>query len=275
MPTRAGRTPNPVRLCNGAVKFGRLLRDRHRARVRSGGDRALRTERARRATGAGAFSAAVDRQKDQTYVLYRLDQTQLAARALSAGGRPEGRRARGGARPSGLAVADKPDSQDLCFVPRGDYRAFLRRGRPVRSCRARSWTRTGACSAGTTAPPASPSGSAEDCRPWGSPATSRARRRRLRPGRGAPREPARSMRDVARRGRELDRDRGTGRREGPSASRRASATRPRLGPHPRRPGRGRIAVHFDEPAFAPAPGQALVAYVGEAVLCGGRIHASP
>jgi tRNA-specific 2-thiouridylase len=120
----AGRTPNPCVLCNERVKFGSLLERAlglgaelvatgHYARVCRDG-----------ATGRYLLRRAHDTRKDQSYFLYTLTQWQLARVAFPLGGMTkEGVRER--AASLGLAVAAKPDSQEICFVG-GDYRSFLR-----------------------------------------------------------------------------------------------------------------------------------------------------
>ena len=119
----AGRTPNPCLACNQYVKFSTLL-DRatgmgvdtlatgHYARIIADSDERFR------------LLAAVDDAKDQSYVLYTLGQRELARTLFPLGEMPksEVRRVAG---ELGLAVAGKPDSADICFVPRGDYRTLL------------------------------------------------------------------------------------------------------------------------------------------------------
>jgi tRNA-uridine 2-sulfurtransferase len=118
-----GRTPNPCLACNEHVKFRALL-DRaiafeadflatgHYARI----DQAPRRHRLRR---------AVDEMKDQSYVLYTLGQAELA-RTLFPVGDCAKPRIREMAHEMGLLLADKPDSADICFVPDGDYKSFVR-----------------------------------------------------------------------------------------------------------------------------------------------------
>ena len=121
----AGRTPNPCIDCNRCLKFGALL-DRavtlgydfiatgHYARVSY--DETARRYRLLRGT---------DRRKDQSYVLYQLTQYQLAHLLLPVGDYDKPA-IRENAREAGLLNADKSDSQDICFVPDGDYVSFLR-----------------------------------------------------------------------------------------------------------------------------------------------------
>ncbi len=129
---RAGRTPNPCAVCNRAVKFGVLL-----DRVRLLGGEYLATghyARVERDTASGRYllKRALDRRKDQTYFLYSLTQDQLAHVLFPLGTleKPQVRRT---AEAQGLVNAEKQDSQDICFVPGGDYMEFLQRSgvRPI------------------------------------------------------------------------------------------------------------------------------------------------
>ena len=125
----AGRTPNPCLACNQHVKFATLL-DRavamgcemlatgHYARIERDGEATEGGKPAR-------LLAAIDEQKDQSYVLYTLDQQALARTLFPLGAIDKSETRRIAAR-LGLAVADKPDSADICFVPGGDYRSLLR-----------------------------------------------------------------------------------------------------------------------------------------------------
>jgi tRNA-specific 2-thiouridylase len=123
-----GRTPNPCIACNRAIKFSLLLRRMlglemdalatgHYARLAQGADGRVRLLR------------AADRQKDQSYVLACLTQAQLARLRFPVGAytKPEIREI---ARRHGLCVADKPDSQEICFVPHGDYSEVVARFEP-------------------------------------------------------------------------------------------------------------------------------------------------
>ena len=119
----AGRTPNPCLACNQHVKFSTLL-DRatamgldmlatgHYARIERDGERYR-------------LRAAVDQSKDQSYVLYTLGQRALERSYFPLGALTKAE-TRAIAAELGLAVADKPDSADICFVPGGDYRSLLR-----------------------------------------------------------------------------------------------------------------------------------------------------
>jgi len=123
-----GRTPNPCIRCNQHIKFSTLIRRAkavgadfiatgHYSRVEQGADGLLRLLR------------AVDSSKDQSYVLYMLGQQELAHTLFPLGGlrKEETRRL---AHEMGLAVWRKADSQEICFVGKGGYRAFLNQRRP-------------------------------------------------------------------------------------------------------------------------------------------------
>jgi tRNA-specific 2-thiouridylase len=120
----AGRTPVPCTLCNNYIKFDRFLEmadavgahhiaTGHYARVRRDPD-----------TGRYQLLRAIDGTKDQTYFLFGLTQPQLARTLFPLGEltKPEVREM---ARSMDLAVASKGDSQEICFVPNGDYAAFM------------------------------------------------------------------------------------------------------------------------------------------------------
>jgi tRNA-uridine 2-sulfurtransferase len=125
-----GRTPSPCVDCNTVVKFGALL---GRARHLYGCEAVATGHYARvaRANAADAgdrhrLLAGVDEDKDQSYFLYGLRQAQLAHVRFPLGDlrKPE---VRAIARRHGLATAGKPESQEICFVGGGDYRQDLRR----------------------------------------------------------------------------------------------------------------------------------------------------
>ncbi len=120
----AGRTPIPCSLCNNHIKFDQLLKTA----------RSIGAERS--ATGPDAVNEFDERRgrwilkrpaylaKDQTYFLFGLTQEQLAHTLFPLGHmtKPEVREA---ARRHGLRLAEKPDSQEICFIPGGDYKRFL------------------------------------------------------------------------------------------------------------------------------------------------------
>ena len=121
---RQGRTPNPCIACNEQVKF-RFLMERSRA---LGADKLATGHYARIEQSGDAYKLlkARDPGKDQSYVLYGLGQEELSRLMFPVGEYPKAR-IREIARSLDLPVADKPDSQDICFIPDGDYRGFLRK----------------------------------------------------------------------------------------------------------------------------------------------------
>ncbi|MFA5004631.1 MAG: tRNA 2-thiouridine(34) synthase MnmA [Candidatus Omnitrophota bacterium] len=119
----AGFTPNPCVRCNQFIKFGSLLR---KARA-LGADFLATGHYAKIAKGKSGWllKKARDLRKDQSYFLYRLGQDELKYTLLPLGGyyKEEVRRLAGAL---GLPVAQKPDSQEVCFLPGNDYRDFLK-----------------------------------------------------------------------------------------------------------------------------------------------------
>jgi tRNA-specific 2-thiouridylase len=120
----SGRTPIPCSLCNNHLKFDQLLlvarqigadhvATGHYARVQYDDNR-----------GRWLLKRPADHSKDQTYFLFGLTQEQLSRTLFPLGEmtKPEVREI---ARKHGLALAEKPDSQEICFVPGGDYKRFL------------------------------------------------------------------------------------------------------------------------------------------------------
>lgn len=265
----AGRTPNPCVLCNRHVKFGRLLdiaRELGAGQVATG-------HYARVSRGEGGrfqLRAAVDPRKDQSYVLHRLDQQQLAA-ALFPLGDTEKDDVREEARALGLGVADKPDSQELCFVPTGDHRAWLREHAPhtlvpgeVVDEESGEVLGRHEGAAGFTIG-----------QRRGLPASGRARyvtQVDARSGRVSVGD-----RDAA----EQDRIEAISAnwiaRPEPAVGARLAARFQVRHAGERVPGtltvlpEQRVRVDLERPVFAPAPGQALVAYEDDAVLCGATI----
>jgi tRNA-specific 2-thiouridylase len=124
-----GRTPIPCVSCNSNLKFGSLLgraRAWDAAAVATG--HYARVERDR-ATGRQLLLRPRDLRKDQTDFLWPLTQAQLGAARFPIGELTKDE-VRAQARRLGLVTADKPESQDICFVPHDDYRGFLRRRAP-------------------------------------------------------------------------------------------------------------------------------------------------
>jgi tRNA-specific 2-thiouridylase len=124
----AGRTPLPCAHCNSDLKFNTLL-DRaeglgatqvatgHYARVVVGPD------------GRRLLTRGADREKDQSYFLFSLTQAQLERASFPVGALSKAE-VRTHAWRLGLGVADKPDSQEICFVPDGDYARFVEQQAP-------------------------------------------------------------------------------------------------------------------------------------------------
>jgi tRNA-specific 2-thiouridylase len=126
----AGETPIPCVACNRRFKFDPLL---ERARL-FGAERIATGHYARvetdPETGLRRLRRGCDRDKDQSYFLFRLTQEQLA-RAWFPLGELSKDQVRREARRRGLATADKPDSQEICFVPGGDYAGVVEALRPA------------------------------------------------------------------------------------------------------------------------------------------------
>jgi tRNA-specific 2-thiouridylase len=120
----AGRTPIPCTLCNNFVKFDEFIELAHgvgAATIATGHYARIRRDPA---TGRHQLLRAMDASKDQTYFLWGLTQEQLAATLFPLGDYPKAQ-VRQMARDLGVPVADKSDSQEICFVPNGDYAAFI------------------------------------------------------------------------------------------------------------------------------------------------------
>jgi tRNA-specific 2-thiouridylase len=126
----AGRTPNPCVMCNIWLKFGKLwvygkqvgadfVATGHYARIARAEDGTLRVAR------------GIDRAKDQSYVLFGLRPELLPHVLFPVGEHPKSE-VRRLAREQGLPVHDKPESQEICFVPDDDYLGFVRDRRPER-----------------------------------------------------------------------------------------------------------------------------------------------
>ena len=124
----AGRTPIPCSLCNNHLKFDQLLKTARSIGADSiaTGHYAVNEYDAERDFGRGRWilKRPADLAKDQTYFLFGLTQEQLAHTLFPLGRltKPEVREI---ARQHGLALSEKPDSQEICFIPGGDYKQFL------------------------------------------------------------------------------------------------------------------------------------------------------
>jgi len=120
---RKGRTPNPCVACNKNVKFGRLLKE-----ARDMGKDILITGHyaniERNGSGRLLLKKGADPLKDQSYVLYTLKQEQLANIHFPLGGLTK-QEVRSIALEAGLENAKKRESQDICFIPDGDYVKFI------------------------------------------------------------------------------------------------------------------------------------------------------
>jgi tRNA-specific 2-thiouridylase len=120
----AGRTPIPCTLCNNFIKFDQFLD----MAADVGADQVATGHYARitrdEATGRYQMRTSVDTSKDQTYFLFGLKQDQMARTLFPLGGftKPQVREL---AHRLGIPTADKSDSQEICFVPNGDYAGFI------------------------------------------------------------------------------------------------------------------------------------------------------
>ncbi len=264
----AGRTPIPCVRCNTDVKFGRLreiaaglgaeaVATGHYARTLQGAD------------GRWRLLRSADERKDQTYMLFQLDQAQLAAARFPLGDSVKDE-VREEARALGFAVADKPDSQELCFISSAGHRAFLAERAPA-DVVAGSFVDEDGNELGS---------------PDGAVGFTKGQRKGL-PAVGEPRyvsrvEPRAGRVTIAPRAALLETrmcvtalnwiD-----REPPAAGTRLEAQVRHRHAAPLRPAQlevladGGLAVRYPEPIFALTPGQAFVAYAGTHVLCGGTI----
>jgi tRNA-uridine 2-sulfurtransferase len=131
----SGRTPNPCVMCNREIKFDRLWQ-----RARAIGAEFIATGHYARIerdeSDAYHLLRAADSSKDQSYFLFNLRQDELARTLFPLGDLTKSE-VRARARVLGLANADKPESQEICFVPDGDYARFVERAAPAEIRRGR------------------------------------------------------------------------------------------------------------------------------------------
>ena len=273
-----GETPSPCIDCNTYVKFGALL---GRARHRFECDAVATGHYARRdigPDGRARLLRARDEDKDQTYFLYGLRQDQIRDARFPLGDLTKSE-VRDVARGLGLATAEKPESQEICFVPGGDYREALRE-------RA-GWN-----------PKPGPIVDADGARVGehpGSAGFTVGQRQGLGVALGAPRYVSRidPISNTIQLGRREDLETTTIEIEGvtfvddvPTGARESLSVRirhrgalvpARIQPAtPDEPTRGgRWVVETETPVWAAAPGQAAVLYDGDVVLGGGRISRPP
>src|SRR4051794_39522685 len=124
----SGRTPLPCAHCNSDLKFATLAE-----RARGFGAEGVATGHYARVErdqgGRFRLRRGVDAAKDQSYFLFSLTQEQLACAVFPVGDLPKDE-VREHARRYGLPVADKPDSQEICFIPDNDYRSFVTKSLP-------------------------------------------------------------------------------------------------------------------------------------------------
>lgn len=118
-----GKTPNPCLVCNKYIKFGEMMNIAEKEgynRIATGHYVRVKKDR----NGRFLLLRAKDISKDQSYVLYMLSQYQLS-RSIFPLGEFTKTQVREIAQSNGFVNADRPDSQDICFVPDGDYAAFI------------------------------------------------------------------------------------------------------------------------------------------------------
>lgn len=267
--SQAGDTPNPCFGCNRNMRFGWLLE-----RARALGADYLATGHyarvARDAAGAYRLLRGLDPSKDQSYMLHRLDQKQLAAAVFPVGvyPKPQVRRLAEG---FGLAVAKRADSVDLCWTGPGGVAGFLERHLPAEAMRAGPILHRDGRELGQHA---------------GLPRYTIGQRRGLGVAGGVPLYV--SGRDRQRNALLLGEADALESRSVALTDMCWTAGRPPAGPcrveaqiRYRAPAQAgelcpsadgqRASMRFDAPVRAAAPGQGLVAYLGDAVLGGGRI----
>jgi tRNA-specific 2-thiouridylase len=126
---RRGRTPNPCVRCNEHIKFEAVLHRLHALDAESVATGHFVRRDRDAATGRWRLSRGVDARKDQSYVLYPLSQELLGRSIFPLGGMTKDE-VRARARELGLVTADKPESQEICFVADNNYGGFIARYAP-------------------------------------------------------------------------------------------------------------------------------------------------
>ncbi|MGE5245620.1 MAG: tRNA 2-thiouridine(34) synthase MnmA [Betaproteobacteria bacterium] len=267
----AGRTPLPCTHCNSDLKFATLVE-----RARGFGADAVATGHYARvehqaATGRYLLKRGVDPSKDQSYFLFALTQDQLARAVFPVGDRPKDA-VRAYARARRLPVAEKPDSQEICFIPDHDYAAFVTRHAPeapregaIVDEQGRVVGRHGGVHRFTV-------GQRKGLGLPGSPTGAPLYVLELRPAdRQVVVGPKRSLERTALTASDVNWMAGE-----PSGPVRVTAQirhRHRAAPATARAlGAGRAEIVFDAPQVAVTPGQAVVCYDGDVVVAGGWIE---
>ena len=258
-----GRTPNPCLRCNTFVRFDLML-----DRVLGLGFDAMATGHYARVLdapdGEPQLHRGADPQKDQSYVLHRLGTDRLRHLIFPLGElrKPE---VRAIARDAGLPVAAKPDSMELCFIPRGETARYLERRLPVAAGEIRDTSgRTLGAHRGTalyTVGQRSGLGALSDPGPWYVVAIDAARNRLTVGRREDLARPRIEVEDMTFIGRPLDRPTVCEAQLRSHAAPSSGVFHP--GEMPR--------IELDEAFLGPAPGQAAVLYEGTRVLGGGTI----
>ena len=265
-----GHTPIPCVACNSDVKFGRL----REIAAGLGAETIATGHYARTAQGSGGrwrLLLAADERKDQTYMLHQLSQAQLASARFPLGDVVKDD-VRLEARALGFGVADKPDSQELCFIPATGHKAFLRERAPEHVV-AGAFVAEDGTSVGT-----------HD----GALGYTIGQRKGL-PAVGEPRyvrhvDPATGRVEIAARRGLLESTAVADHMNWIDVPQPAAGTRldalvrhrhaaPLHAAQLQVLAGGRVRVEYPEPVFALTPGQSLVAYAGGAVLCGGTLAA--
>jgi tRNA-specific 2-thiouridylase len=264
----AGRTPNPCVMCNNRIKFGRLFDYAHSVGAQFVATGHYARLQRREGQTTPALCRAVDAAKDQSYVLFGI-RRELLARMLLPVGDYEKPRIRALAARLGLRVADKKDSQEICFVTSGKHDEFVRSRRPAVDMCGEIVTTSGQV---VGRHPGIERFTVGQRKGLGVALGERYFVVRIEPD--ARRVVIGQKEELARR--ELTADRTNWLVDPPAEAIRCQAKiRYNSSAAPAtaevRPN-GRLAVAFDEPRYGIAPGQAVVCYDGDQVLGGGWIE---